>query len=223
MRSGNSHLSIRRVRDGRGCNSKEDATVPPSTVHISVHDPPAIIPLETREDFCVGERLSFRLNGVPPFTIYYKFNDKSMKAIEKTTTFTRLNALPGDFIITEISDSSSKCRFPSSIHKAVHDMPRVKISEKEENIHEGGESVVKFELTGTPPFELTYTRSEYARKNKRGQVLETKTERTYDHVLLVKESEGGEYEPISVRDKWCLTSRAPAAGARKGGQKLLTK
>ena len=226
-RSGQSSLIIRRVRDGRGCQSKVDTTTPPSRIYISVHDPPSIVALETRKDFCVGERVSFRLTGVPPFTVHYTFAGEKRKAMEKTNTFTRFNALPGDFIITGIADSSSKCQFSTHLSKTIHAMPGVKMSnggETKIDIHEGDESAVVFELIGEPPFELTYTRSEYSSKGGRrkpGAVLETKTERTDQRVLRVTESEGGEYEPVSVRDRWCLTSKAQGGAQGRKAQKVL--
>ncbi|KAF2667050.1 hypothetical protein BT63DRAFT_447806 [Microthyrium microscopicum] len=224
LKSGVSNLSIRRVRDAFGCQSKVDTTAPPSRVHVSVHEPPNITPIEKAEDYCVGERISFRLTGVPPFTVHYTFGGEKRKASEKTTEFTRFNADAGTFVITSISDASSKCQFTTHLQKVIHPLPGVKISSGREthvDIHEGGESDVVFELIGTPPFELTYTRSEYTKKGRKGLVLETKTERTEERTLRAKESEGGEYEPVAVRDKWCLTDKSSGARAARKGQKLL--
>jgi nucleoporin POM152 len=228
LRSGHSHLTIRRVRDGRGCQSKVDPTVMPSRVHVSVHDPPNIVPLEAREDYCIGEYFSFRLTGVPPFTVLYTFEGEKRKAIEKTTTFTRFNAMAGQFTITGISDSSSKCQFSTSLKKTIHPNPGVKVDEGREvyaDIHEGGESEVVFHMTGTPPFEITYTRSELSKRGQVGRVLETKTIRTNEMVHRKMENQGGSIEPLSIRDKWCLTTKESDGKTKKGqkAQKLLTQ
>jgi nucleoporin POM152 len=221
---GHSHLTIRRVRDSRGCLSKVDPATPLSKVQISVHDPPSIIALETTEHFCIGDRLSFRLSGVPPFTVLYTFENRAMKATLSSTTFRRLAERSGEFVITGVSDSGSNCKFPTQLEKTIHPLPKAKISKGREthvDIHEGSETEILFEFTGTPPFEFTYTRSENSRKSKKGAVLETKTARTNEFSMRVKASEEGTYEVISVRDKWCAVSRATSNGEKKG-QKLLT-
>lgn len=226
LRSGHSHLTIHRVRDGPGCQNKADRTVKPSEVQISVHDPPNIVPLEAREDYCIGEYFSFRLTGVPPFTILYTFEGEKRKAVEKSNTFTRFNAMAGKLTITGISDSSSKCQFTTSLQKTIHPNPGVKISDGREvytDIHEGGESEVVFEMTGTPPFEITYTRSELSKRGQAAKVLETKTIRTNDLIHKKMENQGGSIEPLSVRDKWCLTTKETDSKTKRGnsGQKLL--
>jgi nucleoporin POM152 len=231
LRAGHSHLTIRRVRDSRGCQSRVDPNVQLSRIQISVHDPPDITPLESRTDFCVGDRLSFRLSGVTPFTVFYTFEGSTKKATASDATFKRLAERPGEFVITGVSDSSSKCKFSTHLEKIIHPLPSVKVSQGREtyvDIHEGGEAEILFEFTGTPPFEFTYTRSENAPRsgsgsNKRGVVLETKTERTEEHSIRIKASEEGTYEVISVRDKWCAVSKGGVGTNESGrGQKLLT-
>jgi nucleoporin POM152 len=223
LRPGHSHLTIRRVRDGRGCQSKTDTSVPPSRVQISVHDPPEIVSLESKTDFCVGDRLSFRLSGVNPFTVFYTFEGSSRKATSKKTTFRRLAERPGEFVITGVSDSGSNCRFGTTLANTVHPLPTVKMSHGRESyvdIHEGGETELLFEFTGTPPFEFTYTRSENERRGKKGRVLETKTEKTDQMSVRLKASEEGTYEVVAVRDKWCSVSKFAAGEVKR--ERLLT-
>lgn len=222
LRTGHSHLTIRRVRDGRGCQSKSDTSVAPSRVQISVHDPPQIVPLEAKTDFCVGERISYRLEGVTPFTVFYTFEGSARKATSKKAVFRRLAERPGEFVITGLSDSSSACKFATELQKTIHPLPSVKMSQGRESvvdIHEGGEAEILLEFTGSPPFEFTYTRSETIRGGKKGRVLETKTDRTDEFKVRLRASEEGTYEVISIRDRWCGISKAGAADSR--GEKLL--
>jgi nucleoporin POM152 len=222
LKPGHSHLTIRRVRDGRSCQSKADPSVPPSRVQISVHDPPQIVPLEIKTDFCVGERISYQLEGVPPFTVFYTFEGSARKATSKKPIFRRLAERPGEFVITGLADSSSACRFSTELHKTVHALPSVKMSQGRESvvdIHEGGEAEIVLDFAGEPPFEFTYTRSETLRGGKKGRVLETKTDRTEEHRIRLRASEEGTYEVVSVRDRWCGVRKG--GSGEKGGDKLL--
>lgn len=227
LKQGTSHLTIRKVRDSRGCQSKlpegANATPPQPRVQISVHDPPTITPLETRQDFCVGEKPSFRLSGAPPFNIYYTFDGRERKAVSYDTIFSRWAELPGNFTITSLSDAASDCKAPVSVTKTIHAVPQAHIAKGKQaiiDIHEGGTAELIFELSGEPPFEFTYTRSSLPGKGKKSVVLETRTETTTEHMFKVQASEEGEYEIISVRDRWCAASKA--SGKDKGkSQKLL--
>lgn len=225
LRQGQSHLTIRKVRDSRGCQSlplsSARSTTPPPRVQISVHDPPTITPVESKTDFCIGEKPSFRLSGSPPFTIYYTFASRDRKAVIYDTTFSRWAEGAGNFTITAISDSASDCRAPVSVTKTIHAVPQAHIARgKQEvtDIHEGGTAELVFTLEGEPPFEFTYTRSSLPVRGK-SVVLETRTEVSESKVVRVAASEEGEYEVISVRDRWCAASKAGGKG--KKAQKLL--
>lgn len=151
-------VTIRKVRDSKGCVQEMDFDAP--HVQVSVADMPIISPLEANKDFCVGDRISFSLSGTPPFNIFYKFQDVDRKATVPTTTFRRIAEKPGEFKITAISDqrSTDACMVETSISKTIHEMPSVKISKGKTatiDIHEGGAAEILFEFGGTPPFEFT--------------------------------------------------------------------
>jgi nucleoporin POM152 len=150
-------VSIHKVRDAQGCQRtfENDA----STVRVAVSDVPTIIPLESKIDYCVGERLSFSLSGHAPFDVFYTFDGVSRKATSRTTNFRRIAERPGIFTITAVSDGASgKCKAHKNITKTIHEMPSVRISRGQTSvvdIHEGGEAELQFEFWGTPPFEFT--------------------------------------------------------------------
>lgn len=151
-------VTIRKVRDSRGCQKKMDVDAP--QIQVSVADIPSISPLEAQTDFCVGDRVSYTLSGSPPFKVFYTFQGLERKASIPTTTFRRIAEKPGEFKITGISDqrSTDDCRARVEIIKTVHEMPSVRISKGRiatVDIHEGGEAEILFEFGGTPPFEFT--------------------------------------------------------------------
>lgn len=217
---GTHQVSVRKVRDARGCQQKTEFTAPHVTVQ--VFDVPTIYPVDSRTDYCVGDRLSYTLSGVAPFTIYHKFEGVERTAKSTTTSFRRIAEKPGEFTITGISDRASDCKAKTDITKIIHEMPAVRISkgrQVEVDIHEGGVAEILFEFWGTPPFEFTYTRSTNAKKNQKSQVLETRHETSYEHSKTVLSSQEGTYEVIAIKDQYCSFSTQPSE--TKGSQKLL--
>lgn len=206
LRLGSQQVRIRTVRDARGCQRKYDIGGP--SVQIQLYDAPSIYPLETRRDYCVGERIAFTLSGTPPFDITYNFNGH-WNAKSQTTSFRRIAEKPGEFIISGISDKASECRAAVNIPKTIHPLPSVQISRGKQSrvdIHEGNEVDILFEFWGTPPFEFTYTRSTNAKKGQRSTVLETRHDISYENTKVVKASQEGTYEVVAIKDKFCSFS-----------------
>ncbi|KAF1922630.1 nucleoporin Pom152 [Didymella exigua CBS 183.55] len=222
---GHSSISIRKVRDSRGCTLKPALGGP--RVQISVHDAPAATPLEDRTNYCVGERLSFALGGQVPFTVYYTFEGQERKASNAGTTFRRLAELPGTFTITGLRDSASECLASLDLTKRIHPIPSVRLSGgrvDEIDIHEGGGTDLDFQFWGTPPFEFTYTRSTNAARGKKSKVLEIRTEVSHEMSMRIPIQEEGTYEVVSIKDTWCSFARNDIEGLEKGKgatQKLL--
>jgi len=232
LQIGTSAVSIRKVTDARHCSRTLASTEP--RVQISVHAAPSISPLESsrRTDFCIGDRLSYVLSGVAPFTIFYTFNGVERKASSTSTTFRRLAEKPGRFAITGVSDSGSSCRATvNDIHAIIHGLPSAKVGsgkEAEQDIHEGGTAVIEFEFGGEGPWEFTYTRSGLGAGDKRkgavgkksGHVLEMKSEVSVEDKFSINAGEEGVYEVVRVKDRWCEVTKE---GVELGGkQKLLT-
>ncbi|KAK2612108.1 hypothetical protein QQS21_001838 [Conoideocrella luteorostrata] len=211
LRLGTQQLRIRRVRDAKGCQQKYEVNAP--SIQIQLFDAPSIYPLESREDFCVGERIAYTLSGTPPFDIAYEFNGR-WNAKSQTTNFRRVAEKPGDFTITGISDKASECRGSVNLRKRIHPLPSVQISRgklSRVDIHEGNEVDILFEFWGTPPFEFTYTRSSNAKKGHRSVVLETRHDISYEHSKVIKASQEGTYEVVAIKDKFCSFSTQQVA------------
>lgn len=153
---GSHTVSVRKVRDAHGCQQRFERNAP--HVLVQVADPPSISPLETRADYCVGERISYTLSGTPPFTVEYTFQGAKREAKSSTTTFRRIAERAGEYTITAVADSASECKAKTQITKMIHEMPSVRISKGKEtrvDIHEGGTADLRFDFSGTPPFEFT--------------------------------------------------------------------
>lgn len=210
-------VSVRKVRDSHGCQQKTEYGAP--HVQVQVYDVPTIYPLDSRVDYCVGERISYTLSGTAPFEIFYDFEGVQKKAKSTSTTFRRIAEKPGNFTITGISDKASECKARTNISKLVHEMPSVKISkgrQVEVDIHEGGEAEILFEFWGTPPFEFTYTRSTNARRGQKSQVLETRHEVSYEHSKTIQSSQEGTYEVVAIKDKYCsFSTQKPESGSKQ--------
>ncbi|CAL5866617.1 uncharacterized protein PFLUO_LOCUS826 [Penicillium psychrofluorescens] len=209
-------VSIHKVRDARGCQRTTEYDA--SSVRVAVSDVPTIIPLESKADYCVGERLSFSLSGHAPFDVFYTFNGAQRKATSQNTNFRRIAERPGEFTITAVSDGASgKCKAHKDITKVIHEMPSVRISRGKTSvvdIHEGGEADLHFEFWGTPPFEFTYIRSSNVRKGKKSEVLDIKHDISYEHRKTIKTSDEGTYEVVAIKDKFCsFSSQVPSGKA----------
>ena len=208
------------MRDANGCQQKTEYGAP--HVQVQVYDVPTIHSMEKREDFCVGERLSYALAGQAPFEIFYVFDGVQRKAKSAGTNFRRVAEKPGTFKITAVSDKASECKASTDITKIIHEMPSVKISQGKQvevDIHEGGEAEILFEFWGTPPFEFTYTRSTNARRGHKSEVLETRHEVSHDYSKTIQSSLEGTYEVVAIKDKFCSFSTQKE---QAGGQKYLT-
>ncbi|KAJ5110751.1 Nucleoporin [Penicillium argentinense] len=212
-------VSIHKVRDSRGCQRTTEFDT--SSVRVAVSDVPTIIPLESKVDYCVGERLSFALSGHAPFEVFYTFNGAQRKATSQNTDFRRIAERPGDFTITAVGDGASgKCKAHKDITKVIHEMPSVRISKGQVSvvdIHEGGEADLHFEFWGTPPFEFTYIRSSNAQKGKKSEILDIKHDISYEHFKTVKTSDEGTYEVVAIKDKFCsFSSQVPTGRSDRG-------
>ncbi|KAL9595444.1 MAG: hypothetical protein Q9219_006435 [cf. Caloplaca sp. 3 TL-2023] len=214
---------IRSVRDGHGCHREMDQVAP--RVQVNVAEVPSISALETHTDYCVGDRISYSLAGSPPFNVFYTFHGQERKAFAPTTNFRRLAEKPGEFTITAVTDQRSvDCKAHTQITKVIHEMPSVRISKGRTatvDIHEGGQAEILFEFGGTPPFEFTYTRSSNVAKGKRSQILDTKSDVSYEYTKTVLASDEGIYEVVAIKDRFCSFSTQKLHG-KPGGQKLLT-
>ncbi|ODV84456.1 hypothetical protein CANARDRAFT_8444 [[Candida] arabinofermentans NRRL YB-2248] len=233
-----SHIvSIIEIEDGNGCISndfeKEEITV-------LVNDVPKIrhlIDESTIEHqllqqsvigddsmgsnyYCVGDHITYLLSGVPPFTVYYKFNDNTQRVEVTSNYFKRRASKEGDLSVLALSDSSSKnclVNFTTpttedgnsnkrlDLNAKIYDLPSVEISHGdsiEEDIHEGDNVEIIFNFVGHPPFKLTYVRTDLTEPDR---IVETEVvDGIYDYEYRIWAKMEGVYEAVEVQDAYCI-------------------
>lgn len=220
LKLGKHAITMESIIDGNGC-ANEFANSHENSIYVSITDVPKIHLLDADTDYCVGDYVSYQLNGVPPFNIRYDFNGVELQSQERSTQFVRIASEPGIISINSIQDSISQCvvnfTLPSmeqehqKLSLTIHQIPSVTVSQGNhvvEDIHEGDQAEVVFTFEGTPPFSLTYVRTEDVaniRDQRRPQVAEThKVTDIYDYEYRVVTSLQGTYEAIEISDAFCF-------------------
>lgn len=205
---GNHIVSIVEVKDAKGCSKqfKDNKSI----IHIAVSERPSILPMSSHKNFCVGDRISYALQGVPPFKVEYDFNGAHKRATVNGATFSRIAERPGNFSIYALSDSASRCQVSvNDLSSVIYDIPSVRVSEGKtiiESIHEGDQAEIIFHLYGTPPFALTYTRSEIG-KGRKNKVLETHSvSGIWDDKYIIHSSVAGTFKATELHDAHCRVS-----------------
>lgn len=122
-------LSIQSVSDTSGC---AHAALDPAqrTIWADVAEAAAIIPLERREDICVGEAPAFHLEGIPPWTVGYTVNGKAHTQAVRTSPFSVVQQQPGLFAVTSIAHQQKMCKaactpYPRRRWAMVHGSSRI--------------------------------------------------------------------------------------------------
>ncbi|KAI6031464.1 hypothetical protein BKA83DRAFT_26692 [Pisolithus microcarpus] len=174
-------VTIDSVHDSSRC---EQAMVDPlhRSIWIDVAETAAIIPLEKKKDFCVGDIIQFELEGTPPWTIgCVPYQWKSYTRDAKASPFSILQQQSGDFTISSIAHQHKMCKAAiTNLQMTIHPLPSALVGHGRriyQDIHEGDQAEIVFTLIGEPPFTFTYQRSEPSPKKggKPGKVLETHT------------------------------------------------
>ncbi|CAI4048665.1 hypothetical protein N7582_004433 [Saccharomyces uvarum] len=220
MKLGNHAISIDSVVDANGCINNVIAG-PSNQIFVSITDAPKIHLLDPSTEYCVGDYVAYQLNGVAPFMVKYDFNGVPLKSKERSSQFIRLASEPGVISINSLQDSSSQCIVDftkpglksefNDLSLTIHPIPSVTVSQGNyitEDIREGDQAEVIFSLEGTPPFCLTYVRTEETdgkHGKRRSQVVEThKVTDIYSNEYKVVTSLQGTYEAIEITDAYCF-------------------
>lgn len=213
-------VAIERIVDANGCTNEKIAS---SNDHISISitDVPKIHLLDSSAECCVGDYVAYQLSGNAPFNIRYEFNGAQLKLKEHTSQFVRLASEPGTISILSIGDATSQCVVDfrkqnmkkefEKLSLLIHPIPSVTVSQGRnivEDIHEGDQAEIIFSFEGSPPFSLTYVRTEEAEGTLgkgRPQIVEThKVTDIYSYEYKVVTSLQGTYEAIEISDAFCF-------------------
>ena len=110
-------------------------------------------------------------------------------------TWSRVAKTPGVFAITSVGHQSNQCeKRVVDIVKRVHPLPTVRVragKSRIEDIHEGEQAEIVFELEGTPPFTLGFQRSLPTDRNPHAPPVEQHTVTTDAHSYSVFTSQEG--------------------------------
>lgn len=128
--------------------------------------------------------LFISLQGSAPWTVVYSFAGKQASASIKTPEFSRVADKPGELRIESVAHQQNKCKHElkkeqdSNLVKTVHALPTVKVSAGRhfvEDLREGNQAEIIFDLVGIPPFSFTYQRTETVDTHSNPKILETHT------------------------------------------------
>jgi nucleoporin POM152 len=116
-------ISIKRVKDAHGCETVVDpsssavsssssalSTDRPSTITLTVSEIATITPVTPQKDHCVGDVLSFVVQGSPPFTVKSEFEGKKHTVPLSTGKFERVAAKPGVFRVLSVGQGEEECK-----------------------------------------------------------------------------------------------------------------
>jgi nucleoporin POM152 len=219
LKLGNHLVNIVKIVDSTECIQEDSPEN--NYISISITDTPKITQLDASMNYCVGDHIGYQLIGTPPFAVTYNFNGHTLKSVESSSQFVRMAAEPGVISIESLKDSASNCVVnftqPENHDQAerlaitVHPIPSVEVSQGDsiiQDIHEGDQAEIIFSFDGTPPFSLTYVRTEQVagkRGKTKSQVVETHTvSDIYAYEYRVLTSLQGTYEAIEVSDAYCI-------------------
>ncbi|KAG8703735.1 hypothetical protein FRC08_002662 [Ceratobasidium sp. 394] len=140
-------VDVKKVRDASMCAEVKGGG---ERLWVDVAETAAIIPLERRVDYCVGDVLNFQLEGTAPWQIGYTFNGKHTLAKSSTSRFSRVAAQPGLFTVESIAHQQNYCKTAvRDVEMRIHELPTARVSDGNrviEDIREGDQAEIVFKL-----------------------------------------------------------------------------
>ncbi|KAG8745025.1 hypothetical protein FRC10_008999 [Ceratobasidium sp. 414] len=215
-------VAVEKVRDASMCAEVKGGGE--RSLWVDVAETAAIIPLERRVDYCVGDVLNFQLEGTAPWQIGYTFNGKHTLAKSSTSRFSRVAAQPGLFTVESIAHQQNYCKTTvRDVEMRIHELPTARVSDGNrviEDIREGmlhlfelartsrDQAEIVFKLSGEPPFTFTYQRTELVDPKKKSKtppkVAETHTvSNVFKHEHSIFSAAEGTWTVTFISDKWC--------------------
>ncbi|QRV80309.1 nucleoporin [Ceratobasidium sp. AG-Ba] len=203
-------VAIEKVRDASMCPEVKGSGE--RSLWVDVAETAAIIPLERRVDYCVGDVLNFQLEGTSPWQIGYTFNGKHTLAKSTTSRFSRVAAQPGIFTVDSIAHQQNYCKTAvRDVEMRIHEIPTARVSDGNrviEDIREGDQAEIVFKLSGEPPFTFTYQRTELVDPKKKSKtppkVVETHTvSNVFKNEHSIFSAAEGTWTVTFISDKWC--------------------
>ncbi|KAI8622475.1 hypothetical protein BC830DRAFT_1162930 [Chytriomyces sp. MP71] len=217
-------IQLVALKDGTGCERVFDREDGASGISVAVSDVARIAGLNP-ESVCVGDVLSYTLQGTPPFTITYEFDGVEQEHVQIVDPLLTLYAAePGTVTITGVCNHMNCCTRPSNLTNVIYNLPSAIVDggkDVVEDIREGDETVIKIDFLGEPPFSFTYARRDLpgssAVAGKASKKAVPKAEETFtitniesDHYEITTNQEGL-FHVTAVYDKHCGFPRVLSA------------
>ncbi|KAA1467945.1 hypothetical protein DENSPDRAFT_877716 [Dentipellis sp. KUC8613] len=215
-------INIESVRDASHC---EETLAEPGarSIWVDVAESAAIVPLDNREHFCVGDTTQFQLQGIPPWKVGYEVNGKPNFQEVKSSPFAIVQHQRGEFKVTSVAHQQAMCKSSvTDLRYTVHPLPSAQVGQGKriiQDIHEGDQAEIRFTLQGEPPFTFAYQRSEpsHRKGGKPGKVLETHTvSGVWSKEYSVFSAMEGTWTVTFISDRYCrYPPNQPDAAAEK--------
>ncbi|KAG8930377.1 hypothetical protein FRC02_004294 [Tulasnella sp. 418] len=203
-------VTIESVKDSSPCEEAQ-VDLTKRSIWVDVAETAAIVPFDRRQEFCIGEVMSFQLEGTPPWTIRYTFNNRITDAKSKSPKFSRVAEEPGVFKILSIAHQQNQCQtVVRDVEMTVKPIPSARVSNGKrviQDIREGDQAEIVFDLVGTPPFTFTYQRTELPGPGTKGKALKVMESHTVSGVTTKEYSifsaQEGTWTVTFISDRYC--------------------
>ncbi|TPX54825.1 hypothetical protein PhCBS80983_g05715 [Powellomyces hirtus] len=202
--------TIKSISDASGCETHYGGTEPGSRVTVQVADMARITMNRVGVDLCVGDLVSYSLQGTPPFTIGYTFNEiPKPDVMVRDPTFMLYPATNGTINVTHVCNSDNCCYYPPrGLVQVIHPLPKAFMDggfDMVDDIQEGQESFVSMKFEGTPPFSFRYSRTPLVTPGSKAQEPpETFTQdNVNDRAHSFYTDKEGLFKITWIKDKFC--------------------
>lgn len=187
---GKHEFILQSLSDQSGCKTTFDGSEVSTFLEIADQ---ARISTFNPPDLCIGDLLSYTLQGTPPFTIGYTW--KGVAQTEITVADPMLSfwaGAAGTLTITKVCNSADCCDDSVSsdltLISRVHELPKAVVGDGDDSfddIKEGDESSFSIDFEGVPPFSFTYTRSRSGGSSALKEELFTVSDIKSKHVSFI--------------------------------------
>jgi hypothetical protein len=180
------------VSDTLGCRNSATKTVTAAEI-------PAAVFTGGNSTVCKGETTDFpvTLTGTPPWSFTYTVNGANYRVVSDVTVNPYLLNVyePGDYQIIEVTDALCNNKFPSGISTlTVNPLPTYNFSSGNGAICSGQSASLVVDLTGTPPWNFTYTLN---------GINPVTLNLVSANPAIIPVSQGGTYEITAISDAYC--------------------
>ncbi|KAJ3044710.1 hypothetical protein HDV00_001114 [Rhizophlyctis rosea] len=220
--TGRHQYYLQHVRDTTGCDAILDGYLnpkPTTKIAIQVADVARILPLGP-DAVCVGDMLTYSLQGTPPFKVQYRWNGEEGEVEVADPMLSLFAGEAGEAEIVNVCNGLGCCHKPErEVRSLVRELPKAFVDEGTDyidEIREGDNSEWSVRFEGTPPFSFTWSRTSLEadgkQRKKSRQHLDPEEAQTVTDIenftYRLTTSQEGLFRVISVHDKYCGYPRA---------------